>query len=52
MITIDIKKICEEYNKQFIKKINHCFIDDVYYKYSNNKDNGMTKERYLFYSRS
>ena len=35
MITIDIEKICEEYYKQFRKKINNYFIDDVYYKYSN-----------------
>ena len=45
MITIDIKKICEEYNKQFIKKINNCFIDDV----SKNREIVMTKEKYLFY---
>ena len=43
MITIDIKKICEEYDKQ----LRNCFTDDVYYKYSNDKDNGMTEERYL-----
>ena len=50
MITIDIKKICEEYDKQ-LRKLNHCFTDYVYYKYYNNKDNGMTTKRYLFYSR-
>lgn len=49
MITIDIEKICEEYDKPLRKKINNCFIDDVYYKYSNDKDNGMTVKRYLFY---
>ena len=45
MITIDIKKICEEYYKQFRKKINNYFIDDV----SKNREIIMTKEKYLFY---
>ena len=46
MINMDIKEYVDSMTDN-LEKLKHCFIDDVYYKYSNDKKKGMTEERYL-----